>query len=122
MKALSSGIVIFLLSFLLDYLALQGAHYRNWDKFSHWGLTSKEMLFTNSFANPGRVVQFLDYLPAISLFHYFFLLNSTMEMKAGTYMAHLVLLLAPLTIFFYRIEWRDWKKILLSSSLSPVSS
>jgi hypothetical protein len=119
LKALSPGIVIFLLSFLLGYLALQGAHYRNWDEFSHWGLASKEMLFTNSLAKPGGAVQFLDYPPGISLFHYFFLLNSPMEMEAGTYIAHLVLLLAPLTIFFYRIEWRDWKKILLILLIVP---
>ena len=119
LKMLSPGIIIFLFAFLLGYLALQGAHYRNWDEFSHWGLASKEMIFTNSFAAPGGAVQFLDYPPGISLFHYFFLLNSPAEMEAGTYIAHLVLLIAPLTIFFYRIKWRDWKKILLILLIVP---
>lgn len=119
LEAPSPGIVIFLFAFLLGYLALHGAYYRDWDEFSHWGLASKEMLLTNSFARPDGAVQFLDYPPGIGLFHYFFLLHSQMEREPATYVAHLVLLLAPLTIFFYRIKWHDWQKILLTLIIIP---
>ena len=119
LNTLSPGIVLFLLALLTGYLALQDARYRNWDEFSHWGLASKEMLITDSFAMPDGAVQFIDYPPGINLFHYFTVSNSHMETEAGTYVGQLILLLAPLVIFFYRINWRDWRKILLILLVVP---
>lgn len=119
LNVLSPGIVFFAMAFLVGYFVLQDAQYRNWDEFSHWGLASKEMLITNSLAMPDGAVQFLDYPPGINLFHYFTVLNSHMDREAGTYIGHLILLLAPLVIFFYRTRWRDWQKILLILLIVP---
>lgn len=41
-----------------------------WDEFSHWGTIVKYLHFNARLPSPGGPIRFLDYIPGISLFHY----------------------------------------------------
>lgn len=60
-----------LIAFL--WLRLSSQKFILWDDFSHWGLATKDLYFTDALPTFDGVVRFLDYPPGGSLFNYFVL-------------------------------------------------
>jgi hypothetical protein len=58
------GLVVFL------WLRLSSQKFILWDDFSHWGLATRDLYFTNALPKFDSVVTFLDYPPGGSLFNY----------------------------------------------------
>ncbi len=61
------GLIVFL------WIRLNTQKFILWDDFSHWGLTTKDLYFTDALPTLDGVVRFLDYPPGGSLFNYFIL-------------------------------------------------
>lgn len=67
------SIFFYIILIALLWLRLSSQKFILWDDFSHWGLASKDLYFTDALPLLGGVVHFLDYPPAGSLFNYFVL-------------------------------------------------
>lgn len=61
------GLIVFL------WVRLSTQKFILWDDFSHWGLATKDLYFTDALPTLDGVVRFLDYPPGGSLFNYFLL-------------------------------------------------
>jgi hypothetical protein len=55
------------------WIRLSTQNFILWDDFSHWGLATKDLYFTDALPTLDGVVRFLDYPPGGSLFNYFLL-------------------------------------------------
>ena len=61
------GLIVFL------WIRLSTQKFILWDDFSHWGLATKDLYFSDSLPGFDGVIRFLDYPPGGALFNYFVL-------------------------------------------------
>lgn len=68
----TNGFIVFTLFFIFSWLLNSGRLITNWDEFSHWGLVSKNIYFSNQLGSfPNSTTLFKGYPPATALFQYF---------------------------------------------------
>ena len=113
----SPGLIIFLLlAGLLYYLSIDVQCFQ-WDEFSHWATTVKDMYFTDRLSiYQDSATYFRSYQPAMSLWQYFFA-KSYDTWKDGViiyaYNIYILLMMMPI---FTKIKWRQvWIAPLLVS-------
>jgi hypothetical protein len=110
---LTPGLVLFAAFFLFLAVKLDNHIFTAWDEVSHWGLVSKVMFTTGGFLVDNSIVTKPYYPPGANIFHCFTCINSWGDFEGNVYVAHLMLVLAPLAAIFYQIRWKHWLKILL---------
>lgn len=69
----SSPVVAYVLLIAFLWIRLSTQKLILWDDFSHWGLATKDLYFSNALPTLDGVVRFLDYPPGGALFNYFVL-------------------------------------------------
>ncbi len=107
---------MFIGSALLFWVNFHHLSLVTWDEFSFWGVYVKELLDLHNFSGaetPGHK----DYTRITSLFQYYVLTNTVPE-EGLIYFAHFLFLIAPLTIYFIHLSWKDFPLILLLGLLS----
>lgn len=103
---LSPGLVLFPVLCWLFVLFFGDATPQLWDEFSHWGVMTREMLATNALPSPFGSIIFKDYPPGTNLLHYWAAVVSGQGGEGPYYLAHFMLLLAPVLALCSRIDWR----------------
>ncbi len=97
-------VVVFAGACVLAWWYLRDTSFASWDDFSHWGLTSIELLRTHRLPGPASVVMLKDYPPAESLFHYFDLRLSDIR-DGAVISANALLLLLPIAGLAAGLRW-----------------
>ncbi|MFZ5584873.1 MAG: hypothetical protein ACOZHQ_02980 [Thermodesulfobacteriota bacterium] len=103
---LSPGVTLFPVLCWLFSLLFGDATLQLWDEFSHWGVMTREMLATNALPGPFGAIIFKDYPPGANLLHYWAAVVSGQGGEGPYYLAHFMLLLAPLLAFCSRPGWK----------------
>ena len=116
-NALNFGFVFFLAALVFIYFMTEGRLLTKFDEFTHWGLTIKNYVLFDGFANiAGSTTHGAGYQPGVSLFCYLFTslrdYVSECDMLRGIDI-YVVALLLP---FFRRISW---KRFLIGIFLIP---
>ncbi len=66
---IDSGLLVFLVSYVLIYAINYGSHFSSWDEFSHWGVFIKETLRLDAlYCTSPLDITHKDYVPVITLF------------------------------------------------------
>lgn len=99
------GIVFFILAALVSLPLFQSTQLQYWDEFSHWGLRAKEFAFHGSFYGYAQLSVSAYYPPGTAVWAYF--VNGSQYSEFGAYFAQFLLLLAPASVLFARISWRE---------------
>ncbi|MFH1059431.1 MAG: hypothetical protein V1797_12245 [Pseudomonadota bacterium] len=103
---LSPGLVLFPVLCWFFTLLFGDATLQLWDEFSHWGVMTREMLATNALPGPFGAIIFKDYPPGANLMHYWAAVVSGQGGEGPYYLAHFMLLSAPVLALCGRIGWR----------------
>jgi len=77
------------------------------DEFSHWGLSLREMLATDSFLDAETNSLHGRYLPGTALWQYMFAQFSARP-EGAAYLAQFILLLTPLLVLWETVAWRQY--------------
>ena len=95
--------LIFIILFILFSIGTEGRFLCNWDEFSHWGLSIKNMFYFDQFYSSNNMTTlFKDYPPVIALFQYFILkLNGNFN-ESLLYFSNQLLILS-IVVRFYKI-------------------
>lgn len=101
------GVMVFVLACIVYAVHFRGARYHAWDEFSHWGLATKSLLQNHHFADGSGYITFLHYPPGTAVWHYMVCRLSSYS-DANVYLAHFMLLTAPLLLLFQGVKWRQW--------------
>ncbi len=110
---LTPGIVFFLLFCVCISVFHYGRLLSNWDEFSHWGDVVKAMVNINDFStNSQSLSYFQSYLPAISLFQYFFQVIYGNFTESLLYIAYDIIVVSLFIPFTKEIKWKDFWKIM----------
>lgn len=115
----SPGYVFYLIMLAICWLKVNTAYFHGSDEFSHWGVFSKYLFMTHSFATVDSPLLFKDYPPAAALFHYF-CYQITGFKEGVTYFSQDILLLSALTVITRGSQWPQWKNALLKFCLVLV--
>ena len=95
----SFQLLLFLVLPVLYWLVHAESKPMFWDEYSHWGAYVREMSVTHQLWTAETNAAHPDYPPLAALWQYFIILPFGYS-EGGVYLAHFILLLAPLTIFF----------------------
>jgi len=114
----SAGFISFLLIAVFIYIMVQGFVFSTWDEFSHWGLILKNLYSSNGFGNLSDSTTLFKWYPqGISLFLNFTTHFSNNFSESSALGGILALSYAQLMIFFTKIKYSDWKKILIITGI-----
>lgn len=69
-EIVTNPILVYVFLIILLWMRLSTQKLILWDDFSHWGLATKDLYFTDALPTFDGVVRFLDYPPGGSLFNY----------------------------------------------------
>ena len=109
---LTPGTVFFLTFCIFISIFHYGRLLSNWDEFSHWGDVVKAMTNINDFStNANSLSYFQSYLPAVSLFQYFFQVIYGSFTESLLYVAYDILVVSLFIPFTKNIKWKDFWKI-----------
>lgn len=87
----------------------------NWDEFSHWGDVVKAMFNLNDFStNPNSLSVAKTYLPAISLFQYFWQIIRGEFIEWYLYLSIHLFIITLFAPFLKNIRWKDIYKFLIA--------
>lgn len=102
-KILTLELLIYTLLFILLAFGTHGRLLSNWDEFSHWGLSIKNMFHFDQFYSSNEMTTlFKDYPPGVAIFQYFIMkLNGSFD-ESLLYFANSVLIVTIL-IQFYKV-------------------
>lgn len=118
---LSPSFLAFLCLTLLTYMVSNDVQFFQWDEFSHWGLTVKDMFYSKRLSVfPDSATWFKTYPPGMALWQYFFISwysNWNDEVIVFAYNFFLILMIMPV---FKKIQWenKSIKKFILRNLLS----
>lgn len=108
------GLLMFLLFIAFTWWAHSGRYLTQWDEFSHWGLTVKNMFNLDVLGNQAvATTTFKSYPPAVALFQYFLQKLSGAFIEANLYRAINIFNLALLIPIFKLVNWKQPKQILM---------
>lgn len=104
--ALTPALVLFVLSTLYFWLIHHGSQFYYFDEYGHWGVFIKDLWTTHEFWGPDSNALHPRYPPGAPLWQY--LLTAWLPAQdASAYLAQFLLLLAPLTVLWDRLQWRQ---------------
>ena len=114
----SVGFVIFLLSLAFIYYMTAGRLLSRFDEFTHWGLTVKNYILFDGFANvAGSTTHGAGYQPGISLFCYLFTALRRYMNECDVLQAMNIYTVAMLLPIYRKITW---KRIVFGIFLIPL--
>ncbi len=106
-NVLNFGFVVFLAALVLIYYMTDGRLLSRFDEFTHWGLTVKNYMIFDGFANiKGSTTHGAGYQPGISLFCYLFTSLRDQVNECDMLKAMDVYVAAMLLPIFRRISWK----------------
>ena len=93
----STGLLVFLVFYILCFVLNSGKTFLYWDEFSHWGMFLKESLRLDDLHCTSSLnFAHKDYLPGVTVFEYIYLKLSGGFSEAGAYRAIQVLMFSML--------------------------
>lgn len=114
MRYLTPGLLFFVLFFGFIWWAHRGRLLTQWDEFSHWGLTVKNMFALDVLGNQAvATTTFKSYPPAIALFQYFLQKLSGVFIEGNLYRAINVFNIALLIPILKCSTWKQPKTFLM---------
>ena len=102
--------IVLPMALLAGFWALHhSATYFYYDEFAHWGIFLKDMLARGDFWGADTNAMHPRYLPGATLWQYFFCqgLPGTYVDNVA-YLAQFILLCAPLSLLWGRLDWQEW--------------
>ncbi|MBR2696366.1 MAG: hypothetical protein IKE48_02535 [Parasporobacterium sp.] len=103
----SFGLLFFLAALILIYYMTDGRLLSRFDEFTHWGLTVKNYMIFDGFANvAGSTTHGAGYQPGISLFCYLFTSLRDQVNECDMLKAMDVFIVSMLLPIFRRISWK----------------
>lgn len=106
-NVLSFGLVFFIGIMVLVYFMTDGRLLSRFDEFTHWGLTIKNYMIFDGFANvKGSTTHGAGYQPGISLFCYLFTSLKKQVSESDMLRGMDVFVISMLLPVFRRISWR----------------
>lgn len=116
-NVLNFGLVFFLAALVLIYYMTDGRLLSRFDEFTHWGLTVKNYMIFDGFANiAGSTTHGAGYQPGISLFCYLFTSLRDQVNECDMLKGIDVFVVALLLPIFRRISW---KRVVIGIFLIP---
>lgn len=113
-RIITPGLLMFGLFFVFTWWAHRGRHLSQWDEFSHWGLTVKNMFALDLLGNQSiATTTFKSYPPAIALFQYFLQKLSGVYIEANLYRSINLFNVALLIPIFKLVSWKRPKQFLM---------
>lgn len=117
-NVLNFGFVFFLAALVLIYYMTDGRLLSRFDEFTHWGLTVKNYMIFDGFANiKGSTTHGAGYQPGISLFCYLFTSLREQVNECDMLKGMDVYMVAMLLPIFRRI---NWKRFVFGIFLIPI--
>ena len=117
-NVLNFGLVVFLAFLVLIYYMTDGRLLSRFDEFTHWGLTVKNYVIFDGFANvAGSTTHGAGYQPGISLFCYLFTSLREQVNECDMLKGIDVYVVAMMLPLFRRITW---KRFVIGIILIPV--
>lgn len=114
MRSLTPGLLFFVLFFGFIWWDHRGRLLTQWDEFSHWGLTVKNMFALDVLGNQSiATTTFKSYPPAIALFQYFLQKLSGVFIEGNLYRAINVFNIALLIPILKFTTLKEPKKFLM---------
>ena len=112
------GFVIFLLSLAFIYYMTAGRLLSRFDEFTHWGLTVKNFILFDGYANvAGSTTHGAGYQPGISLFCYYFTALRRYMNECDVLQAMNIYTVAMLLPIYRKITW---KRVIFGIFLLPL--
>ncbi len=103
------GFVAFLFIVILIYYISIDARCFQWDEFSHWSTTVKDMFFTNRLSiYEDSVTTFRSYQPGMALWQYFFVTMYSKWSDGVIIFAYNVYLVLMMTPIFSKVKWKQF--------------
>lgn len=113
-RTITPGLLMFGLFFVFTWWAHRGRNLSQWDEFSHWGLTVKNMFALDLLGNQSiATTTFKSYPPAIALFQYFLQKLSGVYIEANLYRSINIFNVALLIPIFKFVDWKQPKQFLM---------
>ncbi len=113
----SFGFIFFIAALVFIYYMTDGRLLSRFDEFTHWGLTVKNYLIFDGFANiPGSTTHGAGYQPGISLFCYLFTSLRNQVNECDMLKGMDVFVVSMLLPVFRRISW---KRVIFGIFLIP---
>ena len=79
-----------------------------WDEFSHWALTIKNMYYTDELSTSANAITFYKtYPPAMALWQYFFVKLSDTYHEGVVYYAYNMFLISMMMPVYQKITWKN---------------
>lgn len=120
-RYLTPGFFFFILFFGFIWWAHRGRLLTQWDEFSHWGLTVKNMFTLDVLGNQEiATTTFKSYPPAIALFQYFLQKLSGVFIEGNLYRAINVFNIALLIPILKHSSWKQPKKAIMLGFITLV--
>lgn len=112
------GFVIFLLSLAFIYYMTAGRLLSKFDEFTHWGLTVKNFILFDGYANvAGSTTHGAGYQPGISLFCYYFTALRRYMNECDVLQAMNIFTVSMLLPIYRKITW---KRVIFGIFLLPL--
>ncbi len=112
------GFFVFLLAVIFSLYMTNGRLLTKFDEFTHWGLTVKNFMIFDGFANiKGSTTHGAGYQPAISIFCYFFTALKGTFSESDALCAMNIYTFALLLPIFRKVTW---KRILIGICMIPL--
>ncbi|MHA7841518.1 MAG: hypothetical protein ACX932_06605 [Gammaproteobacteria bacterium] len=97
----------------LFWLRLHHCQLSFWDEFSHWGPISRFIFWYHRLPLPHEGIHYMEYPPALALFHYFFYYPMGFSEGNG-YFSQSVLILTGICYFLDGIPWKHWLLMIIT--------
>jgi len=92
LKAIRHDVALYLVMTGLFFICYSNYSLAIWDEFSHWGTLVKFLYWNHELPGPTAPLAFLEYIPGISLFHYWVI-------SFSQYQEHLLVFSQALVLF-----------------------
>ena len=103
-KAMSEGVLVFIIFFVFCFVLNHGKRYVEWDEFSHWGMFLKESMRLDKFyCTSDLLFAHKDYVPAITIFEYIYCKIGGDLSEADSYRAIQIFGFSMMMLFFESI-------------------
>lgn len=115
------GLVLFIFAFVIFLFWHRYDIVNTWDELAQWGLAVKNSFLTNEFANsPLSNKSYLDYPPAVELFHYFWTKTCGVFKDSSIFISMNVLILSFLIPALQTFSFKNLSKTVFAAVVIVV--
>lgn len=110
------GLVVFLVVFVISVVWHRYDVVNTWDELAQWALAAKNSFILNTFANtPLSNKAFLDYPPAVELFHYFWTKTSMVFGDSSLYISMNMLIVSFLISALQEFSFKKYFRTIFAA-------